>query len=184
MIGHAFRSLLAFLDERDLREAVLARVPPEAAETMQNPPWMLAWVDSFAVDELERALGEIAGPPMLVELGLYLARGQGRKLVQPLLHTALSLLGQTPASVYGRLDWLYSLTVKGLELAWLPGTGSAGIVELRCAGPSVPEAAYHVVEGTLRFVLELCDRPGEVDRFELVSATPSGSVVRFAVRWQ
>jgi|GEM_PF-6056952 len=74
MIGHAFRSLLAFLDERDLREAVLARVPPEVA--------------------------------------------------------------------------------------------------------------YHVVEGTLRFVLELCDRPGEVDRFELVSATPSGSVVRFAVRWQ
>lgn len=181
--GSLFRSLLDFVYARGLFEKVHAQVSATTRERMDHPPFMLAWLPSEPVDEIESALLALAGREALLDLGLFLARNQGRTVVQPLLQMALSVFGQTPAAVLGHLDWFFGVTARGIDFEWEPLGESAGIVRARFRGAGVPEAAYDVLEGTLRFVPELCKRKGSVERGPLETQEPGSTTAVYRVSW-
>jgi hypothetical protein len=49
--------------------------------------------------------------------------------------------------------------------------------------PRTPEAAFHVLRGTLLFVYELSGTVGEVGLPQVVESTPAGVTVSYDVRW-
>ena len=54
----------------------------------------------------------------------------------------------------------------------------------RFDGEGTPDAAFHVLRGTLIFVYEVSGTVGEVGMPEVVESTPAGVTVRYDVRWQ
>src|SRR4051812_15075962 len=103
-LGNFFRLLLDYLDDEHLRARVRERVSPETQRLFDSPPRALSFMPSTAIDELETALGEIAGTEALVDCGLQTARALGGTLVLPAIRAAFYLFGESPASIFANLD--------------------------------------------------------------------------------
>jgi hypothetical protein len=184
-IGQFFRALCDFLDERGLREQVRAAVSPQTRELIDKPPRTLAFLPSLPIDELETALQTIAGAEACVDCGLACARPLGWTLLQPVLRLVFQLFGQSPEPVFANLDRFFSLVTRGITFAWARDEGSpTGTVLARFDGEGTPEAAFHVLRGTLLFAFEVSGTVGEVSTPEVVQSTPSLAVVRYRVRWR
>lgn len=182
-LGTFFRDLLACVEAGGWTEQVRARVSEETRRAMDDPPWQLSWMDSAAIDEIEQAVGAVAGRSALVELGVQVARAQAGSLLRPLLRTVLKLFAQDPAGVFSRLNWFFGVAVRGIDLKYRPAGAGSGVIEARFDGLEVPDAAYHVMEGSLRLVFELCGVRGSVGERELKYIEPTHSVVWYSVTW-
>lgn len=184
-LGAFFRALLDFVKEKGLFEQVGAKVSPATREKMLKPPSPLSWLESRPIDEVETALGELGGRPLLVEFGLVSARAFGGSMIQPVIRAAFLLFGETPASAFSSLDNFFTLATRGLSFRWRPITANEGVVEARFNGADTPLAAFHVLQGSLQFVFEISGaRGGEVDPAEIITGAPAGvSVARYRVRW-
>jgi hypothetical protein len=182
-LGNLFRQLLDYLDDEKLREQVRERVSADTRRLFDAPPRALAFMPSTAIDDLETALGEVAGTDALVDCGLQTARALGGTLILPAIRAAFYLFGESPASIFANLDRFFSLVTRGIAFSWTEEGPSAGIIEVRFAGPDTPHAAFHVLRGTLQFVYEISATRGEVGPPEVVEEGRSGSVVRFRARW-
>ena len=53
----------------------------------------------------------------------------------------------------------------------------------RFNGEGTPEAAFHVLRGTLLFAFEVSGTSGEVSPPEVIESTAGDTVVRYQVRW-
>jgi hypothetical protein len=162
---------------------VKAKVSPETARLFDAPPRALAFIPSTAIDDLETALGEVAGTEALVDCGLQTARALGGSLIQPAIRAAFFLFGESPASVFAHLDRFFSLVTRGLSFTWTYEGTSAGVIEVRFDGPGTPPAAFHVLRGTLQFAYEISARPGQVDPPQVVEENHNCTRVRFRARW-
>ncbi len=184
-LGAFFRTLIDFVNEKGLLEQVRGKVSEETREKMLKPPSLLSWLDSKAIDEIEVAIGEVAGPAPLIEFGSRAARAFGGSMVQPVIRAAFLLFGETPAAAFANLDNFFTLATRGISFHWRKVTEKEGVVEARFAGTGTPQAAFHVLQGSLRFVFEISGaKGGEIDPFELVTdAGPGAAVVRYRVRW-
>jgi hypothetical protein len=59
-----------------------------------------------------------------------------------------------------------------------------GVIEARFNGPNTPEAAYHVLQGSLQWVFDdLLKKPGSVERVKIIHADEVESRVTFDVRF-
>lgn len=56
-------------------------------------------------------------------------------------------------------------------------------MQARFEGADVPEAAFHVLRGTLLFAFEVSGTRGEVEPHVVVESQPSVTVVRYRVGW-
>ena len=182
-LGNFFHAITDFIDERKIREPVLALVSEETRALVAKPPRGFAFVDSKAIDELEAALFELEGEGALVDLGLYAAQRLGSTLIQPVLRAAFYLLGERPEAAFANLDRFFSLVTRGIVFSWSPESDRSGTVEARFNGPGTPEAAFHVLRGTLMHVYDVVGQKGEVDPPEVVEVTPAGSRVLIKVHW-
>ena len=184
-LGAFFRTLLDFTREKGLFEKVSDRVSEETRARMLKPPSPLSWLESRPIDEVETALGELAGRGVLVEFGALSARAFGGSMIQPVIRAAFLLFGETPAAAFANLDNFFTLATRGISFRWRPVTEKTGVVEARFAGTDTPPAAFHVLQGSLQFVFEISGaKGGEIDTAEVVSDSPAGtSVVRYTVRW-
>ncbi|HUJ25203.1 MAG TPA: hypothetical protein VLW85_04240 [Myxococcales bacterium] len=180
-LGQFFRALCDFIDERGLREQVKALVSAETRQLMERPPRPLAFLPSRPIDEVEATLQKLAGVDACVEAGLAVARPLGWTLLRPVLRMVFQLFGQSPEPVFGNLDRFFSLVTRGIDFSW---DGRERVVMARFAGEGTPEAAYHVLRGTLLFAFEVSGTVGEVSTPEVVESTPSLSVVRYRVSWR
>ena len=113
-LGTFFRALLDFVDERGLRAQILAQVSPATKAAIENPPRPLAFMPSDPIDEVEVALGRLAGTEALVEAGLASSRALGWTLLQPVIKAAFFLFGQSAEPVFSNLDRFFSLAIKGI----------------------------------------------------------------------
>ena len=159
------------------------RVSAGTQRLFDSPPRALAFMPSTPIDELETALGEVAGTEALVDCGLETARALGGTLVLPAIRAAFYLFGESPASIFAHLDRFFSLVTRGLIFSWKDEGPSAGVIEVRFLGPDTPHAAFHVLRGTLQFVYEISATRGEVGPPEVVEETGFASLVRFRARW-
>lgn len=182
-LGQFFRALCDFLDERALREQVRAAVSPETQALIDKPPRALSFIPSQPIDEIESALQQIAGAQACVDCGLACARPLGWTLLQPVLRVVFQFFGQSPEPVFANLDRFFSLVTRGISFSW-EGQGKSGAVMARFEGEDTPEAAFHVLRGTLLFAFEVSGTVGEVGTHEVVESTASDTVVRYRVVWQ
>lgn len=137
---------------------------------------------SRPVDEIEEALFAIGGHPLCHELGVELSRTLGGSLVQPVIRAAFLIFGETPEAILSNLDRFFSLPLRGVTFSWRPVLDGVGTIEARFAGPSVPEAAFHVTQGSLYWVFsELLHRKGEVGRARILESDASHTRVEFTV---
>jgi hypothetical protein len=182
-IGASFKSAVDFIQQRGLAKQVLADCAPETARLVEKPPVILSWMDSKPLDELETLIAKHAGRQACVDLGLEAARKLGGTMVQPVLRLAMTLFGQTPATLLANLDRFYPLVTSGMHFEYEPASDTEGVVAMTCDGPGVPPAVFDVTRGNLMYMIELCQRQGTVDAPELVSSDPTATVVRYRARW-
>ena len=173
-LGSFFRALTDFLDERGLREQVRAAVSP------------VTQFHSFAA---HRRAGECAAEhrrrQACVDCGVACARPLGWSLLQPVLRMVFQLFGQSPEPVFANLDRFFSLVTRGISFSWEREPAERrGTVLARFAGEDTPEAAFHVLRGTLLFAFEVSSTSGEVGAPEVVESTASATIVRFQVQWR
>jgi len=181
-LGSFFRAIVDFLDERGLREKVRAEVSPATRGLMDAPPRPLSFLPSTPIDEMEAALQKLAGPDACVDCGMACARPLGWSLLQPVLRMVFQLFGQSPAPVFENLDRFFSLVTRGIEFSW-ERKDKGGLVLARFNGEGTPEAAFHVLRGTLLFAFEVSGTSGEVSPPEVIESTAGDTVVRYQVRW-
>lgn len=182
-IGTFFRNIIDFIDERGRKAEVLERLSPRTRELCEKPPGWFSWVPSVHIDELEAAFLEVAGLEATVELGRVCSQNLGTTVVRPVLRMAFLLLGQTPAVVFENLDRFFALVTRGITFSYTADSARSGVVLARFDGPDTPEAAYHVLQGSLQFIFELCGVSGEVGAAEVAESGPAGASVRYRVRW-
>ena len=182
-LGTFFRNILDFIYERGRKAEVLRRVSPQTRALCDAPPGWFSWVPSAHIDELESAFLEVAGREQTVELGRVCSQNLGTTVVRPVLRMAFLLLGQSPAAVFENLDRFFCLVTRGITFTYGTETSRSGVVVARFDGPDTPEAAFHVLQGSLQFIFELCGVSGEVGPAQVGESTPAGATVRYRVRW-
>ena len=182
-LGSFFRALMDFVDKRGLREQVRAEVSPATRATIDEPPAALSFIPSAPIDEIESVLQRVAGNDALAECGIACARPLGWSVLQPVIRMAFTLFGQSPEPIFSNLDRFFALVTRGIVFSWQPDE-RGGTVLARFAGEGTPEAAFHVLRGTLIFVFEVSGTVGEVGPPQMVESTPAGVTVRYAVRWK
>src|SRR5436305_1196330 len=181
-LGTFFRALVDFVDERGLRERVRAKVSPETQALIDKFPRPMSFLPSKPIDEVEAALLELTGPDVCVECGLAVARPLGWSLLQPVLRIAFQFLGQSAEPIFSNLDRFFSMVTRGIDFSWEKAE-KGGTVLARFAGPDTPEAAFHVLRGSLTFAYEASGTTGTVSPPEVVESTPHETVVRYRVSW-
>src|SRR3954447_18166644 len=174
-LGQFFGALMEFVDARGLREQVRAAVSPPTQQVIDHPPRALSFIPSTPIDEIETALQKLAGNDALIECGIACARPLGWTLLQPVLRMALTLFGQSPEPIFSNLDRFFSMVTRGITFSWTAKEKS-GAVSARFAGEGTPEAAFHVLRGTLLFVYELSGTVGTVGPPEVLESTPAGVI--------
>jgi hypothetical protein len=182
-IGASFKSAVEYLQQRGLAKQVLAECSPETAKLVEKPPVILTWMDAKPLDELETLIAKHAGRQACVDLGLEAARKLGGTMVQPVLKLAMTLFGQTPATLLANLDRFYPLVTSGLHFEYEAASDTEGVVKMTCDGPDVPPAVFDVTRGNLMYMIELCQRQGAVDPPQVVSSDPTATVVHYRARW-
>jgi hypothetical protein len=65
--------------------------------------------------------------------------------------------------IFGNLDRFFSLVARGIAFAWAP-LEKGGSVTATFEGPDTPEAALHVLRGSLQFVFEASGTTGTAER--------------------
>ena len=183
-IGSFFRNIVEFIEQRGVKDRVLAEVSPDTRALCEKLPRSLSWVPSRHIDELEAAFLAVAGRQLTVQMGRDCSQNLGTTLIQPVLRVAFSLLGQGPATIFENLDRFFSVATRGIEFSYAPESKKAGIVTARFVGPDTPEAAFHVLQGSLEFIFELCGVSGEVTTAEIAEESPKGATVRYRVSWR
>ena len=182
-LGTFFRNIVDFIEEQGKKAEVLERVSPETRALCDDPPGRLSWVPSVHIDELESAFLAVAGREQTVELGRACSRNLATTVVRPVLRMAFLLLGQTPASVFENLDRFFAMVTRGINFTFTADSDRTGVVVARFDGSGTPEAAFHVLRGSLQFIFELCGVSGEVGPAQVAESTPAGASVRYQVRW-
>jgi hypothetical protein len=182
-IGTFFRNVVDFISHHPSKKEVLARVSRETRALYHNPPGWLSWVPSIHIDELEAAFLAVAGREATVELGRACSRSLGTTLVQPVVRIAFLLLGQSPASIFENLDRFFALVTRGITFSYAAAAPRSGAVLAHFDGPDTPEAAFHVLQGALEFIFEMCGISGAVGSVEVVESSAAGASVRYQVQW-
>jgi hypothetical protein len=182
-IGTFFRNIADFIAKDPHKDDVLQRVSQDTRALFQNPPGWLSWVPSVHIDELEAAFLTVAGREATVEMGRTCSQSLGTTIVQPVIRIAFLLLGQSPAVVFENLDRFFALVTRGITFSYTASSPRSGTVRAHFDGPDTPEAAFHVLQGALQFIFELCGISGQVGDAEVVESGDAGASVRYLVQW-
>src|SRR2546428_12162653 len=108
-LGSFFRALMDFVDERGLREQVRAGVSAATRATIDDPPRVLSFISSTAIEDTESLLQKLVGDEGLAECGIACARPLGRTIQQPITRMAFLVFGQSPRPLLPSLDRSFSL---------------------------------------------------------------------------
>ncbi len=178
-----FRSILAFIEEKQLTAQVRERVSETTRWTIERPPFIGRWIPSSPVDEIETVLQELGGPELNVELGQFAARNMVHRRLQPILNALFAVLGRSPDSVFRNLNLCFSLATKGISFVYVAGGSKGKHVLATFRGQGTPEAAWHALRGALAHAFEVAGTRGKISPPVKVSENERGVTVRYPVEW-
>ena len=181
-LGTVYGITSTFLRERQLLDDVKARLSPSSRRVLEKPPFALSWQPSAPLEEIEKLL-YARSPELVVELGYAAGRQLSGTLVAPVLKMALSMFGQTPATMFGHLDRFFSMAVRGFNFQYEPRGDKDGVVRVRIEGGQVHRSLFEQVRGNLLTVYDLCSVIGEVGSAEILRQDAAGAEIRLPVRW-
>jgi len=178
-----FRSILSFLEQRELVARVRARVSAPTRFTIERPPWIGRWLPSEPVDEIETALQELGGPELNVELGRFAARQMVHHRLQPIVTAVFAVLGRSPEAIFRNLNLCFSLATRGINFAYVAGGEQGKQVVAHFRGPGTPEAAWHALRGALGHAFDVAGARGAIGAPVKLAETEAGVTVRYPVEW-
>lgn len=181
-IGRLFRRILVFVDKQGLRDQVLARVSPETAQLMAEPPTPSTWILSPPIEDVYEALEAIGGDALVFKLGMDLSRGFGATIAGPILRAAFAMFGSKPASAFKVANAAYEVASRGIHLEYVASSPTEGILSARFDPPQPGHAILVVVQGTSQWLFELLDVEGSVGPPMVRSQGPGQTVVAYEVR--
>jgi hypothetical protein len=183
-LGTVYRVTVEFLAERAVLEDVKAKVSPDTRKLLEKPPFAFAWQEGAPLEEIERVLYTMPkGRELCVDLGHAAGRQLSGSVVKPVLKMAISLFGQTPASLFANLDRFFSMVVRGFNFRYEERAPREGVVYAEIAGGGVHESLFDQLRGNLMTVFDLCSVKGDVGEPQVVRHDDAGAVVGLAVRW-
>jgi hypothetical protein len=178
--GSMVQGVLAELKERNLFEAVRARVSPEVQAMMDNPPKFLDWVPSPLFEAMGAQVGQLAGRDTVREFAFAVVRSSGAIMVRTAIKAVFQVFGNSPRAALKRLGALTYIQHRGVDVIYEPETERSGFVTLRFLEP-VDDFVYAGWEGSLMFGKEMTDEPNfVVEKFEI---SDGGKAGRVRIRW-
>lgn len=124
-----FRAYLAVLDKDNLRAAIVARVPPEAAALMAAPPLAGSWMDFLTmlhITEAMEAVGGMAGVRDLARKGT----NEARKPYMGIVESVIKLFGTSPATLFKRMSSLVGSFIRGVDFQYIAKSERSGVMEV------------------------------------------------------
>jgi hypothetical protein len=181
-LGTVYGITSTFLAERKLLDDVKARLSPSSRMVLEKPPFALSWQPSAPLEEIEKLL-YARSPELVVDLGHAAGRQLSGTLVAPVLKMALSMFGQTPATMFGHLDRFFSMAVRGFSFQYEPRDDKSGTVAVQIEGGGVHRSLFEQVRGNLLTVYDLCNVKGDIGGAEVLRHDEAGAEIRLPVRW-
>lgn len=162
-----------------LLDAVLARIPPETRQLVDNP-YGQRWHPWQHGAALATAVLDVAGPQALEDVTFVMARDSFGPILTPMLKIALTLMGMSPASLFTRVDQSIRPAVQGVTARWERTGEHTGLVsfEYPIVPPPFADTSWR---GGLRFMFQLVGLEGQIAPCE---RRESGRVLVFAVSWR
>jgi hypothetical protein len=184
-LGTVYRVTAEFLAERAVIEEVKAKASPDTRKLLEKLPFGFAWQDGAPLEEIERILYAMpGGRELCVELGHAAGRQLSSTMIKPVLKMALSLFGQTPASLIANLDRFFSMVVRGFAFRYEERAPREGVVYAQIEGGGIHESLFDQLRGNLLTVFDLCGVIGRVGEPEVVHRDDAGALVSLPVQWE
>jgi hypothetical protein len=177
-----FRSVTEFLVARHLLEPVRKLVPEQTRRTIDTPPWSDRWFGSQAIEDIQRALHELGGAPLNLQLGRFAARRMSDGRLRPIIAGIFAVLGKSPESLFKSLDICFSLAMRGISFRY-EVTETERFVVVSFRGGNVPEGMHHALRGAFLHVFELASARGEIAEPEPLEADEVGERIRYLIRF-
>jgi hypothetical protein len=183
-LGAVYKTTVEFLRARGVLEQVKAQLSQATVRALEKPAFALAFQSGAALDEIVAVVDTLPnGRELNFALGNETSRGLAGSIIAPVLKMALSLFGNTPASIFRNLDRFFAVAARGMDFAYEEVSANEGVVIARASGQRVPRGILDVTRGNLVTVFELCSTTGTVGEAEEVVASPTSTQVRIPVRW-
>ena len=167
---------------RHLLEPVRKLVPEQTRRSIDAPPWLDRWCGSQALEDILRALFQLGGAPLNLQLGRFSARRMSDGRLRPVIAGIFAVLGKSPASLFKSLDVCFSLAMRGISFRY-EVTETERFVTATFRGGNVPEGMHHALRGAFLHVFELADARGEIADPELLEEDEGNVRVRYLVRF-
>jgi hypothetical protein len=176
------RSVVEFLTVRHLTEPVRKLVPERTRRSIDQPPSSDRWLGSQAVEDIQRALHELGGAPLNLQLGRHAARQMTDGRLRPIISGIFAVLGKSPTALFKSLDMCFSLAMRGISFSYeVSETERCVIAHFR--GENVPEGMHHGLRGAFLHIFELSNTRGEISEPELLHQEGQIVRVRYLVRF-
>jgi hypothetical protein len=146
---------------------------------MDKPPLVISSVSGAVLDELMVAVEKVRGPGGPRELARKTAHDSFGPVLKSLMQSTLGMFGSSPRTLFERLGGISPLMVRHIEFAFAPADGRGGTV-IATFPSAPPRPSLAAWEGICEFVLDFCERTGEVAPHRAVAG---GKRLEIDVRW-
>ena len=178
--GNTFRAHVAYLKENGLCDAVLARLSPEAAALVVQPPLPASWVSGALLDEICVAVHALKGKETLLQMERAVIWGPLTKMFIPILQGLFRVLGASPGALAARFQDVVKRHVEGMEFRYEPVSENSGTMTIRFATDRpVPAAAFTACYASMENIFLVCGVKGTVIGPEMVGPQSA----RFRMSW-
>jgi hypothetical protein len=174
------RAYIKWLTREKKFDAVLARVPPETAALMREPPLPSTWVVSAHVEPIVVALDAVGGRIAVRRM----AHDVLHEDLLPPLHSATSallrLFGTSPATLYARIDDLARTTIKGMQFKYRVLDNRAGVMRISYdVTYEIADCVFDALIATLESITQMCGVKGVIGDPKRVAPNSA----EYLIRW-
>jgi hypothetical protein len=170
---------VAILIQDDRRDAVMARVPPETAALLANPPLATVWIDFAHMIHITHAIEMIGGMPAVrdfIKRAIDDAKGPHLRVLQGLLR----LFGTSPATIFKRMNEMVKHTIENNTYTYVSTGERSGTMDVHwLMDGEVPTCMFVGPSVTLHEIFDACGAKGIVGPAERLGPTAA----RFQLRW-
>ena len=178
--GSSVRAYLTELQETKKLEALTARVSPEAAALVRDPPMPSSWVDAHRMGELVEAYSGLAGHEAALELGRAVVGKHMLPFFLPMLTGIMRVIGVSPASLFARFGTIVQTSVRGVDYRYQALSDTSGRMETGYdTNRSLTWAVFAQNVAGLEAIFRVCGAKGSVGAIEIVNP----QTARYPLSW-
>lgn len=180
--GSLFRGVVAVLREDNKLSQIEAVLPAACAALLKALPTPGAWVDGARMCELQKALFDVLGERVAVEVCRRSVAVEIGPISRSITDGIIHLFGATPDAMFSRLGMFDSLAAKNVKTTWVSQGERGGEARVRYStARNLPDCVALYTVGTMSSTFDLFRVTGTV-RFKGWSDDQRNEAL-FEVRW-